>query len=280
MEVVVWDGPGFIFHSYQSDMVQLPDVWDIAGCKRLCFTLWSHAKRTNWLPRFILMNRGSIRDHMFTAGRLSKIFEFVSSNRLSPLFLGLSSFVVYCSAECVYLSAGSTIKGKLHVRGADNTGWPPAGDTLAEANLSQKQTVTQSPFRANILQISLQRLAGCTDFTNNHALLRIPHGENFRLCKLVCTSDQYLQPPNNDAADGSEQMMPHNKHAVPTKRHILSFGDEAAHSTFRKTHSPGGAESKIATSYGERTSNSPSFALLRTPFVHRQNRSKKRLMRC
>lgn len=53
------------------------------------------------------------------------------------------SFAVYCSAHCVYLSAGSTIKAKLHVCGTDNTDWPPAGDTSAEANLSQKQTVTK-----------------------------------------------------------------------------------------------------------------------------------------
>lgn len=70
-------------------------------------------------------------------------FEFVSSARLLLLSFECLSFVVYCSAECVYLSVGSTIKEKLHVHGTDNTDWPPAGDTFAGANLSQKQTVTK-----------------------------------------------------------------------------------------------------------------------------------------
>lgn len=47
---------------------------------------------------------------------------------------------------CLLNRGGSTIKGKLHVRGADNTDWPPAGDTFAEANLSLKQTVTKFLF--------------------------------------------------------------------------------------------------------------------------------------
>lgn len=42
------------------------------------------------------------------------------------------------------------MKGKLHVHGTDNTDWPPAGDTFAEANLSQRQTVTKF-FSASIL---------------------------------------------------------------------------------------------------------------------------------
>lgn len=56
---------------------------------------------------------------------------------------GLLSFVVYCSAQCVYLSVGSTIKGKLHFRGTDSTDQPPAGDIFAESNLSQEQLSPQ-----------------------------------------------------------------------------------------------------------------------------------------
>jgi len=58
--------------------------------------------------------------------------------------------VVYCSAECVYLSVGSTIKEKLHVHGTDNIVLPTAGDIFAGANLSQMQTVTKF-FSAGIL---------------------------------------------------------------------------------------------------------------------------------
>lgn len=115
------------------------------------FIYWRDAGRTNWRPSFILIDGYSKTDHMFTEGYLDisnlqnwdSGFEFVSSGRLLLLSSRLLSFVVYCSAECVYLSVGSTIKEKLHVHGTDTTDWPPAGDTFAQANLSQKQTVTK-----------------------------------------------------------------------------------------------------------------------------------------
>lgn len=49
---------------------------------------------------------------------------------------------------------GAQSRGKLHVHCTDNTDWPPAGDTFAEANLSQTQTVTKF-FSASILWTTL-----------------------------------------------------------------------------------------------------------------------------
>lgn len=125
-------------------------LWNQRGYKCfLCIALCIHAERTNWHPRFSVINEYAKEGRVFTddlniwnlrnlCGEGFWICLFRQINTAGPLV-----FCIIARLNVFTYPKGAQSKGKLHVHDTDNTHRPPAGDTFAVPNLSQKQTVTK-----------------------------------------------------------------------------------------------------------------------------------------